>query len=440
MTDSLPEPEPEPRLRQCLTGLAGSPGIALAPAVVIGVTAPRYKKRQILDREVESELLRLQGATQRAKASLRRVMQRASHLGAELTILQAYVLMLSDPILADESERKIRVDRQCAEWAVAAAIHEMVTQVAVADDLYLRERGSDFKFVGDLIIRALKGEDQTHSFLKLDRPSVVVAHDLSPADAASMVRQPVVGLITEIGTRTSHTSIMARALEIPAVVGVTDAVARINTGDDLVVDGIRGQVVVWPSNEDVAEARECETRCMIRSRRLRDTRNIMPATACGVSVHVRANIELPGEALLAIDHGAQGIGLYRTEFLFVDRMVPPTEDEQFEVFRTVLQTVAPQPVVLRTFDFGGDKSAGGLEQRTDVNPALGIRAVRLALSNPEMFLVQLRAMIRASAFGDGRIMVPMIATLGELRQVQALFRRALEQVDSRDQPRAPPSR
>jgi phosphotransferase system enzyme I (PtsI) len=420
-----------------LHGIAGSPGIAIGPAVVIGPSAARFKQRNVADHDVEAEVLRFHSAVKHARAGLRRVMQRAGHLGAELTILEAYILMLGDPVLAEESERRIRVDRQCSEWAVSRAIQEMSSQVLASDDMYLRERSRDFHFVGDMLIRALRGEQDTHHFVKLDRPSIIVAHDLSPADTAAMVREPVIALVTEVGTRTSHTSIMARALEIPAVVGVADALSRINFGDDLIVDGMRADVIVAPSADELAEAHERELQHISRVRSLRHTRDRPTTTACGVPIALRANIELPGEALLAVDHGAQGVGLYRTEFLYVDRSAPPSENEQYELFRTVIHTVAPHPVVLRTFDLGGDKFASALDMPADMNPALGLRAIRLALSAPEVFLLQLRAMVRASAHGPLSIMIPMVSTLSELRQVKLLLGRAIEQVDARAQARAP---
>ena len=434
MTDPAPE-APSGTLR--LRGIAGSMGVAIGPAVVTGHTTARFKQRHIADRDVDAEILRFQAAVRHAKAGIRKVMQRAGHLGAELTILEAYTLMLGDPILAEETERFIRVDRQCAEWAVARTIEGMAAQVLSADDLYLRERGHDFQFVGDMIVRALRGDRENQALLKLERPSIVVAHDLSPADTAAMVREPVIALVTEVGTRTSHTSIMARALEIPAVVGVADALARINSGDEIVVDALLGEVIVSPGADDLLLAREREQQYLTKCRRLRHTRDRTPITACGVPVALRANIELPGEALLAVDHGAQGIGLYRTEFMYVDRATPPTEDEQYELYRTVIQTMAPHPVTLRTFDIGGDKFVSSFALPAELNPALGLRAVRLALASPDLFLAQLRAMVRASVHGPMQIMIPMIATLAELRQVRSLLQRAIGQVDSRGQPRAP---
>ena len=263
-----------------------------------------------------------------------------------------------------------------------------------------------------------------------------MAHDLSPADTASLVKEPVVAIITEVGTRTSHTSIMARALEIPAVVGVADALGRIGQGDIVIVDGFRGEVTLSPTPEMIAEAEARSNKHIALVRHLREDKDKQAATSDGSAVHLRANIEFPAEALLAVDHGAEGVGLYRTEFLYVDRVAPPPEEEQYEIYRAVIETMHPRPVTLRTFDIGGDKFVSTFQVPPEMNPALGLRAVRLALSRPDVFLDQLRAMVRASAHGDLRIMIPMIASLREFEEVRRLLGVAIREVDSRGQKRA----
>jgi phosphotransferase system enzyme I (PtsI) len=270
--------------------------------------------------------------------------------------------------------------------------------------------------------------------IKLDRPSIIVAYDLSPADTAAMVDEPVVGFVTELGTRTSHTAIMARALEIPAVVGATDALRRIATGDTIVVDGLRGMVIVRPAEGQLDEARARGERHVALARELHEARHEPPATKDGVPITLRANVELPAEAILARDNGAEGIGLYRTEFLYIDRASPPTEDEQFAVFKAVVEAMNPKPVVLRTFDIGGDKFVSTFQLPPEMNPMLGLRAVRLALSRPDVFLEHLRAMVRVSAYGDVRIMIPMVTSLSELREVRALLDRAKDEVRARGLP------
>ncbi len=243
-------------------------------------------------------------------------------------------------------------------------------------------------------------------------------------------------MVMEVGTRTSHTAILARALEIPAVVGVRDLLAKVATGDKLIVDAIRGRVTINPTDEQIARATARAERYKAVALKLREVRDRPAATRCGVPVQLRANIELPTEAGIAIELGAQGIGLYRTEFLYVDRAEPPDEDEQFETYKRVMQTMSPMQVTLRTFDIGGDKFVSAFQVPAEMNPALGLRAVRLGLSRPELFLTQLRAMVRASAFGNLRIMVPMISSVRELRAVRDLLDQACRDVDAAGQARA----
>jgi phosphotransferase system enzyme I (PtsI) len=296
-------------------------------------------------------------------------------------------------------------------------------------DAYIVERRHDIEFVCDRLLRELTG-DTKQLVPRVDQPVVVIARDLSPADTAGMVREPVIAFITEIGTRTSHTAIMARALEIPAVVGVADALSLVRTGDTVIVDGLRGEVTVNPTDTTVDDARGRGARHLAFARGLLSARNQPSVTRDGEPVSLKANVELPAEAILALDHGAEGIGLYRTEFIYIDRTTMPTEDEQYELYRAVVEAVAPRPVTLRTFDIGGDKFASSFQLPSEMNPALGLRAVRLALSRPDVFLTQLRAMIRASAHGDLRIMIPMVATVQELREVRRLLTRAIEEVDT----------
>ncbi len=421
-----------------IKGLPGSPGVAVGPALVIGEMRAAYTRRHIPHSAADEEVLRLRRAVEGAKESLKEV---SARMGAQAArdhgpILEAYLLMLEDPLLHERVEKRIRVERKCAEWAVAASCEDILRLFAVrpdtparpgSDDAYILERRHDVEFVCDRLLRALLGEPG-QVIPRLDQPMIIVARDLSPADTAGMVREPALGFVTEVGTRTSHTSIMARALEIPAVVGVADALSQIRTGDTIIVDGLRGTVVVHPDEATIAEAHARSARHLSFARGLLAARDVPCVTASGEEVVLRANVELPAEAILAIDHGAHGIGLYRTEFLYIDRSSLPSEDEQYELYRAVIEAVAPHSVTLRTFDIGGDKFASTFALPAEMNPALGLRAVRLALSRPEVFLTQLRAMVRASAHGAVRIMVPMVASIREMREVRVLLDRAIAEV------------
>jgi len=434
-----------------LTGIAGSPGVAIATALVLEAGTGRIPRKTILPHEVQSELERFKDAVEEGKAQIEEVHGRvAAKLPPEhLKILEAYQMMLADPQLANGVRREIEQKHRNAEWAVEVAIQGIVREFDSVDDPYLRERRHDVEFVGDRLQRALATNLPTSIpglpvssaggrpvrrptpplGVHVAQPTIVVAHDLSPADTAAMIREPIVGFVTEVGTRTSHTSIMARALEIPAVVGVTGALATVRTGDTIIVDGLRGEVYVRPSTDLAARARARGDAHASRTQLLRRRSREPAVMACGARITLQANVELPTEALLAIEHGAEGIGLYRTEFLYIDRKDLPSEEEQFELYRTIVQMVAPRPVTLRTFDLGGDKFASTVTIPHEMNPALGLRAVRLALRTPSLFLTQLRAMLRAAAYGRVRIMVPMVSSLSELREVRGLLDRATRELD-----------
>lgn len=426
--------DPPIRRTETLQGIAGSPGVGIGTAVVVGATSSAYPRRLVALEEVSSELDRFESAVARAQQDLREMSKSVGDRRAEASILEAYLLMVTDETLADAVTAQIVEEQRCAEWAIVSACQDIASRLAAVPDPYLRERSHDVEFVGERLLRALGGSSSERTIPHLAGPSIVVAHDLSPADTAAMLNEPVVGFITEVGTRTSHTSIMARALEIPAIVGVSDALKRIAAGDTVVVDGLRGCIYVHPTPGDLAEARARAERHTTHAKELRETTSFAPTTKDGVVVTLRANVELPAEALLACKHGAEGIGLYRTEYLYIDRTEPPTEDEQLEIFRTVIEVMAPRPVTLRTFDIGGDKFVSTFQVPPEMNPMLGLRAVRLALSRPHVFLEQLRAMVRASAYGDVRIMIPMVASLGELREVRTLLERAQAEVRAKGQP------
>jgi phosphotransferase system enzyme I (PtsI) len=421
-----------------LEGIAGSPGLAIGRATVIDTRRPRLTRRHIHKHGADDELARFDQAVAASSLALREVHDKlkTGSARAESSILEAYILMVEDESLRDEVERHIRIDHQCAEWALDNAVREMAAKLRSAENPYLAERSHDFEFVADRIMLALAGKPRQTALPAADEPRVVVAHDLSPAETAGFTKDRVLALVTEVGTRTSHTAILARALEIPAVVGVRDVLACIGTGDRMVVDGSRGRVILSPTDEMVLEAEARAERHRRFALGLRGELGRPTTTSCGVAIDLRANIELPTEAELAVNLGAAGIGLYRTEFLYVDRAVPPSEDEQYETYRHVLEVVAPRPVTLRTFDIGGDKFVSAFQVPADMNPALGLRAVRLALARPEIFLVQLRAMVRASAHGKLRVMIPMIASLSELREVSQLFQRAIAEVDRAGRARA----
>lgn len=415
-----------------LEGIGGSSGFAIGQALVIDPGRLGVVHRRIKNHQAEDELLRYDESIARATSELREVASRVKEQrgaqSAEASILDAYILMVGDPMLRDAVERNIRIDHHAAEWALEVASEGLCAQLRDTDDPYLAERSHDFEFVRDRILRALTGQTR-NLVVPMGEPVILVARDLSPAETATLSKDHVLGLVTEVGTRTSHTAILARALEIPAVVGVRGLLEHVATGDTIVLDGVHGRVIVSPTEARLEELQPRAERYYAAARGLREFRDEPARTACGTLITLQANIELELEARIAIEHGAQGIGLYRTEFLYIDRQTPPDEEEQYQAYMKVVETMAPLPVTLRTFDIGGDKFVSAIKMPSEMNPALGLRAVRLGLEQPELFKVQLRAMVRASAHGPVKIMIPMVASLSEFRAVRALLSEAVLEVD-----------
>lgn len=416
-----------------LDGIGGSAGFAIGRALVVDAGRAGVVHRRIVPSECDSELSRFDRAVALATAELEKVTERIKEekgrAGAETSILEAYVLMLSDITLRDDVEKEVRNGQKCAEWALESAVEVMCRQLQQTDDPYLAERSHDFEFIRDRLVRSLSGRSEPELIPESDEPVIVVAQDLSPAETASLTKDRVLALVTSVGTRTSHTAILARALEIPAVVGVSGLLDHIGDGDVLVVDGVHGKVVVSPSQRMLDILQPKAEKYYEMARDLRQHRHDPCQTNDGVAVTLHANIELAIEAEIAKNHGARGIGLYRTEFLYIDRQTPPGEEEQFEAYRAVVESMGNLPVTLRTFDIGGDKFVSAIKMPRDMNPALGLRAVRLGLEQPELLKTQLRAMIRASAHGHVRIMIPMIASLSEVRAVRALLSESVMEVD-----------
>jgi phosphoenolpyruvate-protein phosphotransferase (PTS system enzyme I) len=431
------EGQRETRAEVALSGLPGSPGVALGKAAVLAIGRTGVVHRHIGAADVGGEIERFKAGVDKAAAELRELSNRARQTATkiEISVLEAYMLMVEDELLLAEVTKRIETELVCAEWALDLSVTHMAAQLKRAGDAYLAERSHDFEFVGARIRQAIGGA-QAAVVPETSEPRIIVAHDLSPAETVGLTRDKVLALVTEVGTRTSHTSIVARALEIPAVVGVAGALSRIGSGDSLIVDGLRGQLLLHPRPETTTayQARAARFREVARLRR--EARDRPSKLGSGELIELRANIDLPSEALGALSHGARGIGLYRTEFLYVDRTEPPSEEEQYDTYRRVAEIMNPLSVTLRTFDIGGDKFVSVFQMPSEMNPALGLRAVRLGLARPEIFMTQLRAMIRATAHGKLRIMLPMIASLGELFAVKELYDQARKDVDARGLPRA----
>ncbi len=407
--------------RQVLRGIAASPGIAVGRVCLFERGNVYVPRRYIARDDTLAEEARLHASIEASRSELQSL--RDSMIGREQRLLiDAQLMMHRDELLIDSAIELLRERSINAEWALAQTISRFADQMRGASEEYFRERAGDIEHVGERILRKLTGV--ASNFPAVPSDGVIVADDLGPADAAQLLRSTARGIAIDLGSATSHTAILSRALDIPAVVGV-GSLSRIAAADDVViVDGFRGEVVLWPTDEEQAIARARGERFRAFTRGLRERADPVPHTRDGLPITLYANVELPAETALAIQEGASGIGLYRTEFLFLDRQVPPDEEEQSKIYTDVAQVMAPRPVVFRTFDIGGDKLHGKHPASDLLNPALGLRAIRLGLQHPELLRTQLRAMLRASTQGDVRIMFPLVTGVEELRKARAILEEA----------------
>jgi phosphotransferase system enzyme I (PtsI) len=401
-------------------GIGASPGVAVGQAFLLDRKRVRTPKLRLNSEEVEDELMRLKTAIDLSDHQLLELKEKLVHSDGQdhALILEAHRLMLRDPMLVDEVNRLISSDRINAEWAVRRVSRKIKHVFDNIQDEYFRERRSDVDFVADRIVRNLMGQvvdvDE-----EVPENSIVVAHDLAPSDVAMLVRtRRASGFVTDLGGQTSHTAIVARARELPAVLGAGRASEQISPGDVLAIDGTRGMVLVNPTPEQLALFRETMRRYHETEQAALQTRDLPAISQDGFRVRLNGNIEFVEEIDSALAHGAEGIGLYRTEFLFLDRTTPPTEEEHYRAYRQVLEAMGGRPVTIRTLDLGGDKVPGKKHER-EPNPAMGLRAIRYCLRNRELFRAQLRALLRASVHGNLRVMFPLICGISELREARS---------------------
>ncbi len=407
---------------QVFRGIGVSPGIAIGRALVIEARRPRAK-REILDSaRVPAEVARLTRALEDTRRQITEAQGRiAKEVGAQYSrIFDAHLLILEDRLLAEETIKYIQAQRVNAEYAVQEILEPVRQAFSRIEDGYLRERRSDVDDVGDRILRNLLGQRVT---IHVERPgeTILLAHELTPSDTAALQRGAILGVATETGGRTSHSAIMARSLEIPAVVGVETICAHVKNQDTVILDGLEGLLIVRPDREILGHYHARQQHLAYVGRTLHKLGGLPAETVDGYRVRVTANIEFPAELPQAKDHGAEGIGLYRSEFLYLNRPDLPAEEEHFAVYRAVAADMQPRPTIIRTLDFGGDKLASAIQLASEENPSLGLRAIRLCLHRPDMFRAQLRAILRASAFGPLRIMYPMISGVAEVRAANALL-------------------
>ncbi len=414
----------QPATTLTFKGIGASPGVAVGQAFILDRKRIRTPKTRLATEEVEPELMRFKTALDLSDHQLVELKERVSHGETQghdhAMILEAHRLMLQDPMLVDEIRRLILADRINAEWAVRRVARKIKHMFDNIPDEYFRERRADVDFVADRIVRNLMGQVVDVDVPEVPSNAVVVAHDIPPADAALLLKSGrVAAFVSDLGGHTSHTAIVARAREIPAVVGAGRASEQISPGDLIAVDGTRGLVLVNPTEDQLALFREAQKRNEASEAAALLTRDLPAVTQDGYRLKLNGNMEFLEELPSLLAHGAEGIGLYRTEFLFLDRQSPPTEEEQYRVYRQVLELMQGRPVTIRTLDVGGDKIAGGRKFEREPNPALGLRGIRLCLRNRELFRTQLRALLRASVHGNMKLMFPLISGMSELREARS---------------------
>ncbi len=407
---------------ELLKGIAVSPGVTIGPAHVRHAeTSFNIPAQAILETDVWKEIARFEDALTRTRAQILGIRKKiATQIGRESSdIFNAHLLILEDRTLIEDVIGIIKERKLNCEHAFASVLQRYFAAFSQIDDAYLRERVADIKDIGRRILENLYGEQK--DFEKLERACVIIAHDLSPSDTAMLDKDKVLAFVTEIGGPTSHTAILGRSMEIPAVVGTDRVTSKVKTGDTVIVDGTRGVLIINPDGRTIEEYQRKGKRLTEQTTELDKLRDLPSQTTDGRKIILAANIEFHDEIPSVLSHGAEGIGLYRTEYLYMNRTDLPTEEEQYRAYRQVAEKMAPLPVIIRTLDLGGDKFLSSLDVPHEMNPFLGWRAIRFCLTRVDVFKTQLRAILRASTFLNLKVMYPMIASVQELKKANEIL-------------------
>lgn len=405
-----------------ITGIPASPGIVFGKALVLKEEKIVLDTQKISEDQVEAEVARFYAGREAAVEQLNSIHQRAlKSLGEEkAAIFEGHLMILEDEELEEEIIDYLRSNKVNASVAASKIIDQQVEMLSEIDDEYLKERAGDIRDIGNRLIKNILGMHIV-DLGDITEESILVAYDLTPSETAQLNLEKVLGFISDIGGRTSHTSIMARSLELPAIVGTNDVTARVNTGDYLILDAVNNRVYVNPTQAEIDELKTLEAKLAEEKAELAKLKDLPAVTLDGHKVDVVANIGTIRDCEGAHRNGAEGVGLYRTEFLFMDRDQLPSEEEQFIAYKEVVEAMEGRLVVLRTMDIGGDKELPYLNLPKEMNPFLGWRAVRIALDRREILHAQLRAVLRASAFGKLAVMFPMIISVEEIRELKSVL-------------------
>jgi phosphotransferase system enzyme I (PtsI) len=418
-----------------IKGIAASPGIAIGKTFVYSDELLTIEKRPVKESELADELKKLETALVKTKMEILEIQKKiANEMGSKYAeIFDAQLMLLEDRVLLEEIIDRLRKEMVGIEYVFHQVVKKYKKALSRLGDNYLKERASDIDDFRRRVLRNLLGRDVSY-LGDLKEEVIVIAHDLSPSDTASIDKSKILGFATDIGGSTSHTAIMAKSFEIPAVVGTEYVSNEVSGGNIVIVDGSSGVVISNPTKETISEYQKKKRAIEERNLELIRLKDIPSRTEDGIPLKIMANIELPSEVNSAVSHGAEGIGLYRTEYFYLNRGDLPSEEEQYNAYKLVAVRMAPRPVIIRTLDMGGDKFISQLDMPYELNPFMGWRAIRFCLARPDIFKIQLRAILRASVHGDLSLMYPMISTINELKQANQILREVMDELKKEDIP------
>jgi len=425
---NMPDNETNEEIK--LNGVGASPGICIGKAYLVDKEGVEVVEKYFISgKNLDGEIKRFKAAVKNAVNELRSIIENVpDEVRRHTGILETHIALLKDKMLYDKTIETIKKERVNAEWALKKVVDDIKVMFQNISDSYLKERSDDITHVSDRIIKFLIGSEDVN-IGEIDKRVILVAKDLSPADASQIQLDKIMGFITDRGGKASHTSIIARTLEVPAVLGVGNATKTINNDDTIIIDGTTGVVIIHPSGQTLGEYKKLKTRHEEHKAYLSRGSHLKAETLDGLSLQIMGNIELPEEVVSVLDHGGDGIGLYRTEFQYLTRSDFPGEDELFDKYKDVVEVMGPRPVTIRTLDINGDKAISSSNGSEEANPALGLRAIRYCLKRPDIFRTQLRAILRAAAFGNVRILIPMISSLDEIRDTKKLLNEVADSLE-----------
>ena len=418
-----------------LKGVPVSPGIGIAKAHVISNDLLQVEHRSIKESDLSEEIKSLENALLKTKKEIVKIQNSmAKEMGSKYAnIFDVQLMLLEDRVLLEEIIERLRKELCGVEYVFFDVLKKYKKALAKLDDPYLKERAQDISDFGKRVLKNLIGKDMLAA-KEFKEKTILIAHDLSPSDTAVLNREFVLGLVTESGGPTTHAAIMAKSFEIPAIVGAENATSKIEAGDIVIVDGSSGELIVNPSQATLRLYQEKKNKVEAKLVRIMEFKDNESKTKDGVAIKIMANIEFPPEVKSVQDHGADGIGLYRTEYLYLNRENLPTEDEQYQAYKMVVLQMVPDTVTIRTVDLGGDKFISQMDISYELNPFLGWRAIRFCLARPSIFKTQLRAMLRASVHGDLQIMLPMISGIEEVDEARKIIVEVMRDLDREEIP------